>query len=327
MLVMEGAKDLRRIALQSWLDDLPEFRGMKLAIASADASFRRYFRIARGEQTFVVMDAPPEKEPCEPFVRIAKLLREAGVQVPEVLAQDLDQGFLVLTDFGGLHYQEALNGPDRDDLYDLALTEILKIQTELLDEAKTLPNYDEAWVRMELEIFREWCHEDFPEEEYLDLTTSLVTAFLEQPQVFTHRDFHCRNLLLLSNGQPGVIDFQGALHGPITYDPVSLLRDCYVDNDDDWIQAKALAHKNRLVEAGLLAASLADKDFLRWFDYVGLQRHLKCIGIFHRLKLRDAKDGYLADAPRVLRYVLKVLSRWPELDKLRSVVSSARILA
>jgi len=323
---MEGAKDLRRIALQSWLDDLPEFRDMELAIASTDASFRRYFRLSRQEETFVVMDAPPEKEPCEPFVRIAELLRDAEVSAPEILAQDLEQGFLVLSDFGVLHYQEALEGPDRDGLYNGALGEILKLQTGLLEEAKTLPDYDEAWARMELEIFREWCHPDFPEDEYGEVVTPLVKVFLEQPQVFTHRDFHCRNLLVLPDGQPGVIDFQGALHGPVTYDPVSLLRDCYVDNDDAWIRQKATAHKSNLVDAGLLQADLPDQEFLRWFDWVGLQRHLKCIGIFHRLKLRDGKDSYLADVPRVLKYVETVLARWPELENLSFAVSTARFL-
>ncbi|MFP6901670.1 MAG: phosphotransferase, partial [Opitutales bacterium] len=185
----------------------------------------------------------------------------------------------------------------------------------------------EAWARMELEIFREWCHSDLPEAEYGEIVTPLVTAFLEQPKVFVHRDFHCRNLLVLPDGDLGVIDFQGALHGPVTYDLVSLLRDCYVDNEDDWIRAKALAHRDRLLEADLLPSNLPDNEFIRWFDFTGLQRHLKCIGIFHRLKLRDGKDGYLADAPRVLRYLEIVLSRWPELDKLRSVVSTAHLLS
>jgi aminoglycoside/choline kinase family phosphotransferase len=309
------------------LDDLPGFRGGELAVASTDASFRRYFRLTCNGETFVVMDAPPDKEPCEPFVRIAELLREAGVRVPQLLAQDLEQGFLVLTDFGDLHYQEALSGPNRDTLYDLALAEILKLQTGLQEEAEGLPAYDEAWARMELDIFREWCHSDFPEKEYEEIVSPLISVFLEQPQVFAHRDFHCRNLLVLPDGQPGVIDFQGALRGPVTYDPVSLLRDCYVDNGEDWVQAKALAHKTRLVEANLLAPSLVDEDFLRWFDFVGLQRHLKCIGIFHRLKLRDGKGGYLADVPRVLRYVRAALSRWPELKELQGLVDSAQLLA
>ena len=326
MLVMEG-EDSRANAVRSWLDGLSDFRDGELAVASADASFRRYFRLTRNGDTFVVMDAPPDKEPCEPFVRIAGLLRQAGVRVPQILAQDLDQGFLVLTDFGDLHYQEALGGPGRDNLYDLALAEILKLQTGLLEEAEDLPAYDEAWTRMELEIFREWCHPNLPEAEYGEVVDPLVRAFLEQPQVFVHRDFHCRNLLVLPDGQPGVIDFQGALRGPVTYDPVSLLRDCYVNNDENWVRAKALTHKNGLVAAGLLPPSLPEEDFLRWFDYVGLQRHLKCIGIFHRLKLRDGKGGYLDDVPRVLGYVQQVLSRWPELDKLRSVVSTANLLA
>ncbi len=319
--------DSRQEEIVDWMEGMPMFRGGHLTVASADASFRRYFRLEIGKETFVVMDAPPDKEPCEPFVRIAKQLRSARVRVPEILAQNLQRGFLILSDFGDLHYQEALEGPDRDVLYDLALGEILKLQTGLLEEANTLPDYDEDWVRMELEIFREWCLPDFPEDEYHEIVTPVVTVFLEQPRVFVHRDFHCRNLLVLPDGQPGVIDFQGALHGPVTYDPVSLLRDCYVDNDEDWIQEKALAHKSKLVEAELTPSDLPDREFLRWFDCVGLQRHLKCIGLFHRLKLRDGKGSYLADVPRILNYVESVFSRWPELEQLRAVTSTARILA
>ncbi len=327
MFCMEEVEDSRKMALQRWLADLPGFSEGELAIASEDASFRRYFRLTCKGDTFVVMDAPPDKEPCEPFVRIAELLLHAGVRVPRILAQDLEQGFLVLTDFGDLHYQEALAKPDRDVLYDRALAEILKLQTGLREEANTLPDYDEDWVRMELEIFREWCLPDFPEDQYHEIVTPVVTVFLEQPRVFVHRDFHCRNLLVLPDAQPGVIDFQGALHGPVTYDPVSLLRDCYVDNDEDWIREKALTQKCKLVDAGLTPSDLSDQEFLRWFDWVGLQRHLKCIGIFHRLKLRDGKDSYLADVPLVLRYVESVFSRWPELERLRVLTSTARILA
>jgi hypothetical protein len=260
-------------------------------------------------------------------VKISEVLLRTGVRVPEILAQDLNRGFLVLSDFGDLHYQEAIESDDRDNLYDLALGEILKLQSGLREEAKSLDDYDEEWVRMELEIFREWCLPDFSQDEYGKATTLLVETFLEQPRVFVHRDFHCRNLLVLPDGAPGVIDFQGALHGPLTYDPVSLLRDCYVDNDEEWIAAKALFHKSGLVESGVLPGELSDEAFLRWFDFTGLQRHLKCIGIFHRLKLRDGKGTYLADVPRVLRYAKIVLSRWPELQSLRSLVEQATLLA
>jgi len=324
---MEVVVDSRRDELLAWLEGMPEFAGGELAIASADASFRRYFRWTLKGRTYVVMDAPPDKEPCEPFVKIAEVLLKARVRVPEILAQDLDRGFLVLSDFGDLHYQEAIEGKGRDNFYELALGEILKLQTGLREEAKTLPDYDEEWVRMELEIFREWCLPELPQEKYEKVTTLLVETFLEQPRIFVHRDFHCRNLLVLSDGNPGVIDFQGALHGPLTYDPVSLLRDCYVDNDEDWIASKALGHKSRLVESGILPSKLSDEAFLRWFDFTGLQRHLKCIGIFHRLKLRDGKGSYLADVPRVLGYSKTVLSRWPELEPLRSIVDQAQILS
>ena len=324
---MEVVVDSRRDEILAWLEGMPKFAGGEMAVASADASFRRYFRWTLDGKTYVVMDAPPDKEPCEPFVKIAELLLKAGVRVPEILAQDLNRGFLVLSDFGDLHYQEAIESKGRNNLYELALEEILKLQTGLREEAKALDDYDEEWVRMELEIFREWCLPEFPQDEYEKVTTLLVETFLEQPRVFVHRDFHCRNLLVLPDGTPGVIDFQGALHGPLTYDPVSLLRDCYVENDEDWIASKVLAHKSRLVGSGILPKELSDEAFLRWFDFTGLQRHLKCIGIFHRLKLRDGKGSYLADVPRVLRYAKTVLSRWPELEPLRSIVDQAQILA
>ena len=324
---MEVVVDSRRDEILAWLEGMPKFAGGEMAVASADASFRRYFRWTLDGKTYVVMDAPPDKEPCEPFVKISEVLLRTGVRVPEILAQDLNRGFLVLSDFGDLHYQEAIEGKGRDSLYDLALEQILKLQTGLREEAKTLDDYDKGWVRMELEIFREWCLHEFPQDEYEKVTTLLVETFLEQPRVFVHRDFHCRNLLVLPDGTPGVIDFQGALHGPLTYDPVSLLRDCYVENDEDWIASKVLAHKSRLVGSGILPNELSDEAFLRWFDFTGLQRHLKCIGIFHRLKLRDGKGSYLADVPRVLRYAKTVLSRWPELEPLRSIVDQAQILA
>ena len=322
---MADMVDSRLEEIEHWLESLPEFRGGTLRVASADASFRRYFRLGVREQTFVVMDAPPDKEPCEPFVRIAEKLREAGVCVPEILEQDVDRGFLILTDFGDLHYQEALSGNDRERLYDLALAEILKLQSSLGNQLEDLGKYDEEWVRMELEIFREWCLPDMPKEEYVQTTRILVKSFLAQPAVFVHRDFHCRNLLVLEDGNPGVIDFQGALVGPITYDPVSLLRDCYVDNDEEWIRSKALAHKQGLTMNGLLSDDLPEEDYLRWFDFTGLQRHLKCIGIFHRLSIRDGKHGYLEDVPRVLGYAVNVMRRWPELKELESMVSQARL--
>ncbi len=322
---MMNGMDARREEIIAWLNGIPAFTGGTLTTASADASFRRYFRLTKGGDTFVVMDAPPEKEPCEPFVRIALRLREADVHVPEIYAQDLKRGYLVLSDFGDLHYQEALEGDNREGLYDQALAEILKFQTGLRSQTEDLPVYDEDWIRMELEIFREWCLPDFPKDEYGALVSPLVEAFGEQPQTFVHRDFHCRNLLLPADGCIGVIDFQGAMRGPVTYDPVSLLRDCYVDNDENWIRRKALAHKQALEAAEFLPADLPDETFLRWLDLTGLQRHLKCVGIFHRLSQRDGKHGYLGDVPRVLRYAKQVLNHRPELVDLAAAVKQAKL--
>ena len=178
-----------------------------------------------------------------------------------------------------------------------------------------------------MDIFREWCLPDLSQEEYISRTRGLIEAVDQIPKTFMHRDFHCRNLLLTEESKPGVIDFQGAMCGPITYDLVSLLRDCYVDNDPQWIDQKVSDYRMSLVRHGSLKDEVKEAEFLRWFDLAGLQRHLKCIGIFHRLKLRDGKPAYLRDVPRISAYVETVLGRNPKLSELRTLMSDARILS
>jgi len=254
-------------------------------------------------------------------------MQEAGINVPKIIAQDLKQGFLVLSDFGDVHYQDVLDGTDRNELYDLAISEILKFQSSLSNFAETLPSFDREWQLKELNIFREWCLPGIEQAEYEQVVTPLVDAIDGIPKSFMHRDFHSRNLLVPKPGKIGVIDFQGAMLGPITYDLVSLLRDCYVGNYEDWIAEEVSSFQQALEQDNSSMAQISDDDFLRWFDLTGLQRHLKCIGIFHRLKIRDGKDGYLKDVPLVKWYVETVLERNPELSGIQKLYEQAQMLA
>lgn len=321
------ARDERKEEIKHWLRDHTPFSAKNLEVASADASFRRYFRFSDKGKSWIVMDAPPDLEPCEPFVRIARQMKEAGVEVPEILAQDLNKGFLALSDFGDIHFRDELEGPQREGIYDHAISEIVKFQTRLTEMSQTLPVFDTVWQRKELEIFREWCLPECSEQNFAQAITPLVEAVDAIPKAFMHRDFHSRNILIPSPGEIGVIDFQGAMLGPVSYDLVSLLRDCYVDNEEEWISQKTTGFQLNLVHAGALDHKIKDVDFLRWLDLAGLQRHLKCIGIFHRLKIRDGKDGYLKDVPRVKRYVETVLARNPELGAIEKLYKRAKTLA
>lgn len=318
--------DERKKSLVDWLQTSTSYADAKLNVASSDASFRRYFRMERQGSSFIVMDAPPDKEPCEPFVRIGRWMLEAGIRVPKIFEQNLEQGFLILSDFGDLHYQEAIESEKREVLYDLAIDEILKFQVCLGSVASKLPVFNQVWQEKELEIFREWCLPGMSTGEFQALTRVIVETIDQIPQAFMHRDFHCRNLLVAEDGRPAVIDFQGAMLGPVTYDLVSLLRDCYVENPNQWIEEKVNRHLESLNKEKILEDEMEPEKFLRWFDYTGLQRHLKCIGIFHRLKTRDGKSTYLKDIPRVLAYVEAVLDRQPELFQVRKLIQQASIL-
>ena len=318
--------DERSALLASWLDQDTPFSGSSLTVASADASFRRYFRIHFEGQNYIVMDAPPEQEDSKPFVQICEWMKNSGQQVPEIFAKDLEKGFMVLSDFGDFHFQDALEKDNRDTLYSLAIAQIANMQKSLIQSEENLPTFDVSWQWKELDIFREWCLHDVSEDSYRETALTLVQAVDDIPKMFMHRDFHCRNLLVRDDGSLGIIDFQGAMHGPLTYDLVSLLRDCYVDNDPDWIDQQVLAFRKASKASNLALADVNQKQFLRWFDLAGLQRHLKCVGIFHRLKIRDQKPEYLKDVPRVLGYINQVLDRNPDLENLRKLVKQATIL-
>ncbi|HAR59777.1 MAG TPA: aminoglycoside phosphotransferase [Alcanivorax sp.] len=311
----KGNSDIRRRALDQWVGD---WLGAPVSgeVASADASFRRYFRYRHGGRTLVAMDAPPEQEDCRPFVDVAGRLARAGVAVPEILHQDLEQGFLLLTDMGRETWLTALDGGNADAWFDAAL-ETLITQQRFAD-TRGLPEYDRALLRRELDLFPHWYLGEHRGLR-LDGDTSgrletvfetLIESALAQPRVFVHRDFMPRNLMV-SDPNPGVIDFQDAVAGPISYDLISLFKDAFLS----WPEARVLEwlrdYHRRAAAAGLPVPAAFD-DLLRWCDLMGAQRHLKVIGIFARIRHRDGKPKYLEDAPRFFAYLRTVIARRPD---------------
>jgi aminoglycoside/choline kinase family phosphotransferase len=308
---------------------LPAF---SLAPASADASFRRYFRAtlaapwagAAGAQALIVMDAPPAHEDCRPFMHVAQLLRDAGVNAPDVVASDVDRGYLLLTDLGTTTFASALDAQSAPALYSDAIDALIVWQSASRDGV--LPDYDDALLRRELLLFPDWY---VARHLAADLTaaqrTSLERTFdavlannLAQPRVFVHRDYHSRNLMVAAPN-PGVLDFQDAVHGPITYDLVSLLRDAYVE----WDEERQLDWAVRYWERARVAKLPVDADFgafWRDFEWMGVQRQLKVLGIFARLSIRDGKAGYVNDMPRVLGYLRRAAARYRELAPLTALL-------
>jgi len=317
----------REQLLRDWLNDVLPARLERIAPASSDASFRRYFRVWCAGQTHIVMDAPPDKEDCRPFVAIAQALRGLGLNAPEVLAGDFDQGLLLLTDLGSRQYLAELDERSVPGLYGDALEALARLQAGGDPGSPLLPPYDSALLHREMELFREWFLGKLlglplrdEEHQALDHTFALLADnALEQPRVWVHRDYHSRNLMVTDPDNPGVLDFQDAVVGAVTYDLVSLLRDCYIAWPRPQVESWALDHRARLRALGMSGLDDAD-EFLRGFDLMGVQRHLKAIGIFARLNLRDGKPGYLRDIPRTLGYVLEVADRYPELTGLRDLL-------
>lgn len=313
----EGRSDPRERLCRAWLTEvMPDAR---LLPACQDASVRRYFRARGPAGSWVLMDAPPDKLDCRPFVAMAERLQAMGLRVPAILARDLEQGLLLLEDLGTETYWHVLDAGNAGRLYDQALDALLRMQLTRV-ESGALPPYDRQLLEFELEIFVEWylgAHRhrppSAPERRVLDdLFEALVGNALDQPRVFVHRDFHSRNLMPLSHDGPGVLDFQDAVWGPLTYDLVSLLRDCYVTWPQGRVGTWIETHRQRLVAAGVAAAEDAQR-FQRWFDLMGLQRHLKAVGIFARLQHRDGRASHVPDIPRTYDYILAVSGRYPEL--------------
>ena len=317
----------REQLLREWLHEVLPTPPGRIAPASSDASFRRYFRVWYDGQTRVVMDAPPDKEDCRPFVAIAQAMRGLDLNTPEILAGDLDQGLLLLTDLGSRQYLPELDERSVPGLYGDALEALTRLQVGGDPASPLLPPYDSALLHREMELFREWFLRQLlglewvaEEQHILDQTFALLADnALEQPRVWVHRDYHSRNLMITDPDNPGVLDFQDAVVGAITYDLVSLLRDCYIAWPREQVEFWVLDYRARLRALGM--GGLGDADqFLRWFDLMGVQRHLKATGIFARLHLRDGKPGYLRDIPRTLGYVLEVASRYAELADLHGLL-------
>lgn len=288
-------------------------RGFTLSVASADASFRRYLRVhLPGGATRILMDAPPSHEDCRPFVAVARALADAGVHVPGIVAADLAHGYLLLEDLGDATYLAALAaGADPAPLYADAIAALVLIQSA---PRAGLPAYDERLLRFELSLFPDWflrVHLGLEPPDFLPaLDDLLVQGALAQPQVPVHRDFHSRNLMV-AEPNPGVLDFQDAVIGAVSYDLVSLLKDAYIEWPAERVDAWIAAYRRAAADAGIDCGSGAD-EFRRWFDLMGLQRQLKVAGIFARLNHRDGKARYLADIPRTLGYAQAAARRYPE---------------
>jgi aminoglycoside/choline kinase family phosphotransferase len=314
--------DARVQQIWDWLTGELGLRLVRLEPASADASFRRYFRAWLADAPArVVMDAPPDKEDVAPFLKVAALLEGCGVHVPHIHAADSARGLVLLEDLGSDPYLTRLrSGDEADLLYGDALEALRRIQVHGREASSELPPYDRTVLGREMALMPEWfC------ERHLQLTLDdadravlaegfefLTVEALAQPLVFVHRDYHSRNLMRLPNRNPGIIDFQDALAGPVGYDLVSLLKDCYIDWPRTQVEHWVSGYRARLRGERELAGS-SEREFLRWFDLIGLQRHIKVLGIFARLWYRDGKNGYLPDLPRTLEYVLDAARRFPEL--------------
>ena len=324
----------RSLNLDDWLRAHLAGEPFRLAPASEDASFRRYFRVTTAAGTRIVMDAPPEHEDCRPFVKVARLFGQAGVNVPQVLAEDLENGYLLLTDLGTTMYLQALDEHSAGALYGSATDALVRIQ--LASRPDTLPEYDRELLLRELRLFPDWYVAkqlgvtlSHAQSDGLAAVFELILANnLAQPRVYVHRDYHSRNLMV-TEPNPGIIDFQDAVYGPVTYDLVSLFKDAYVSWDEERVIDWVVRYWEKARTAGLpVEADFG--TFYRDFEWMGVQRHVKVLGIFARLFHRDGKDQYLQDMPLVMTYLRAACERYSglhpllrlldELDKRRPTV-------
>ncbi len=327
--------DSRLNTLRNWLKALQPSWQLdlnSLTPASADASFRRYFRITSKNPEFptlIIMDAPPQHEPLGAFIKVDLLLSEAGLNVPKILEQDIEHGFLLLNDLGNKTYLAELNNESADHLYKDATHAL--VQMQLASKPNVLPNYDEALLQRELDLFPEWYLGKHLNLQLNDLQKAqlnksfelIIENNLAQAKVYVHRDYHSRNLMVTNKNNPGVIDFQDAVYGPITYDASSLWRDAYIA----WPEERVIDWVIKFWEDGRRAGLPMSNDFgqfYRDFEWMGLQRHLKVLGIFARLFHRDGKDGYLKDIPLVLEYAIACANRYIELKPLARILESTR---
>ncbi|RUL74008.1 aminoglycoside phosphotransferase family protein [Dyella choica] len=299
---------------------------LTLEPASSDASFRSYWRTQHGGRSWIVMDSPPAQEDPRPWLKIGRQLAAAGLHVPAVQEQDLEQGFLLIEDLGTRLYLNELDEHNADALYADAMDALLLMQTRM--DYRDLPPFDRDLLMRGLEVMPEWflgrhLGHTPARAEWAALETAfevIVRNAQEQPRCFVHRDYHSRNLLVVGQNNPGIIDFQGALAGPITYDLASLLRDAYVVWPRERVESWAESYRQRLRHAGVIDAEVDSERFRRWFDLTGLHRHVRVLGQFYRLWYRDGKPGYLADVPRVYHYVMSVAHRYPELADFAALI-------
>ncbi|WP_323139841.1 aminoglycoside phosphotransferase family protein [Massilia phyllosphaerae] len=327
-------KDARLAQLTAWLGTLDLVDTGSLRPASSDASFRRYYRLDvvpalrdKLGATLIAMDAPPERENVPAFIHVAGLLFDAGVTVPAIVARDVDNGFLLLSDLGTTTYLQRLDVDNASFMYSDAVDALIKFQ--MTSQPSVLPEFDRAFVLREMNLFPEWFigrHLNATlndiQQAQLDKVFEAITAnVLAQQQVFMHRDFHSRNLMFLDQGNPGVLDFQDAVFGPVTYDLASLLRDAYIQWDEEFVLDWVVRYWQSAKGAGLPVNPDIDA-FYRDFEYMALQRHLKILGLFCRLNYRDGKNVYMGDLPTVMDYVRKTANRYTELKPLARLLDT-----
>jgi len=311
--------------VKEWLSTT-KYKDAKIEVASADASFRQYFRLTFENESFIVMDASREKESLKPFLHITKKLLNANVKAPNILEQDEEKGYLLIEDFGNVHYLNILDDKNFKDLYTLAMREIVKMQ-EI--DSSDLPLYDKKFLRFEMDLMNEWFLKKYlkielskEKESELDKSLEIIeNIVLEQPQnLFVHRDYHSRNLMLTPKKQIGIIDYQDAMSGALTYDLVSLLKDCYIEYNSQDVHELALKFRD------MKGLNIDDETFKKWFDFMGLQRHIKVLGVFSRLHIRDGKSNYLDDLPLTLKYVRNTAKKYDELNGFSEIIDTLIVL-
>ena len=302
-----------------------KYENYEISLASADASFRRYFRIQKDDETLIVMDSSKELNSLKPFVDVTTRLLDAKVKAPHIYKQDLESGFLVLDDFGSTDLLDILAESNYEKLYKVAIDEIIKMQEA---DTTNLPLYDDTFLKFEMSLMEEWFLDKYINIDYdaktkqmLDDSLSIIAyEVLKQPQgLFVHRDFHSRNIMYKDDVTLGIIDYQDAMSGAVTYDLVSLLKDLYIYFEPSKMEELALYFRDKK------ALDVSDAEFIRWFDFMGLQRHIKVLGIFARLYLRDGKSGYLKDLPLTLKYVLDTSAKYEQLRALNTFLSSIEL--
>ncbi len=320
-MINNNIAEKRLTAINLWLKQTLPSTHFQLVMASSDASFRRYFRVMMGSETLILMDAPPAQQDLQPFITIATFMYQQGINVPKISAYNCGAGFLLLSDFGHRAYLDELNEHSADRLYKAAIDSLIAMQLMPVDGID-LPSYNDTLLLQEMSLFAEWFlnkHLTIPSPLFLETTFKLlIDSAREQPQIFVHRDYHSRNLMHTTENSPGIIDFQDAVIGPISYDLVSLLRDCYIEWADDklanWLQYYYL----NAIENKLLSDAISLEKFTQWFDWMGLQRHIKVLGIFARLNYRDGKANYINDLPLTLKYVRKISAKYPQFSELNN---------